>query len=436
MEKEIGKYKIQREIGKGGMAVVYKAIESGTQKVVALKVLLPTMVDPAMVGRFNREGAAIARLKHSNITQVYDVGMTGGSHYIAMEYVEGDNLKTLIKNKGRFSVEETLKIIAQVADVLAYAHKELMYHRDIKPGNIMITNDGVVKVMDFGLVKMPGVTRITNTGSSMGTPEYMSPEQIDGDEVDSRADIYSLGVTMYEMLTGKTPFQGETFQAIFMKHKQEAPPAMNTICSGIPIEVEKIALKAMAKNMGERYQRAEELRDAINSVCKIPTQVESSTVIVEADTTVKVDQRKKTTKEKKFFPFGVIILIILIAGAAYFGVTHKDTIMTQVKNLFSSEKNVLNDVEEHLAQLESATEHYEQASRLYASGQVNDAIIEYQKALHLRPNYALYHKDLALAYEEKRNVNAALQSWYDVLKYDEDEEYAKFAHERINALKS
>ncbi|MBN1492852.1 MAG: protein kinase [Candidatus Omnitrophica bacterium] len=438
MEKEIGKFKIQREIGKGGMAVVYKGVNAAG-KVAAIKVLLQTMVDPSMVGRFNREAAAVQRLKHPNIIEVYEVGASGGSHYIAMEYVEGDNLKTLIKNKGRFSVDQTLSIIVQVADVLAYAHKELMYHRDIKPANIMITNQGVVKVMDFGLVKLPGVTKLTATGSSMGTPEYMSPEQIDGDQVDSRTDIYALGVTMYEMLTGRTPFQGESFQAIFQKHKQEAPPPMSTFVKGIPPEVERITLKAMAKNLGERYQRADDLISDIKAfVAKAPENKESATVIMQGATRVVPGTVPDTVPGTKRFPMGLIVIAVIGALAVYFVPKYKDEIrlyseeyIEKAKSMILGEKDLMGEVERHLKVLEQAEEKVSQAEKLMSIGEVDQAIYALKKAIMLRPDHAPYYRELALALEKKGKTADARKAWQSVVKYDDTGRLRAEAQERL-----
>ena len=212
--RKIGKYTILRELGHGGMAVVYEASDTENDSRVALKTLPPNLVDRRMVSRFHREGRTQAGLDHPNIVKVHDVGTTDGIHYLALELVKGKTVRNILKRSGRLSVEKTLSISRQVCEALAFAHESSCIHRDIKSGNIMVDDSGHVKILDFGLVQITGMTIVTQTGSVVGTPEYMSPEQIAGEEVDYRTDLYSLGVTMYEMLTGRLPFTGNSPQTI------------------------------------------------------------------------------------------------------------------------------------------------------------------------------------------------------------------------------
>ncbi|MBL7170472.1 MAG: protein kinase [Candidatus Omnitrophica bacterium] len=431
-EKTIGKYKLLREIGKGGMAIVYKALEAGTQRNVALKVLLPNMVDRSTVERFNREARAMARLKHPNIIEVYDFGMTGGQHYLAMEFIEGESLKTLIKRKGPLSVEESLDIIAQAGKALAYAHSEGMIHRDIKSGNIMITKEGKVKVMDFGLVQIAGVTRVTTEGSAVGTVEYMSPEQASDEELDSRTDIYSLGVTMYEMLTGHPPFEGDSFQAVLIKQKSETAPSMKKSRPEIPMELEEITQKAMAKDITQRYQKAEELLDDINRLRGIEVQRTQK----KAETAEKPQrpQRKKISR--------AILGLIIIGLLGYIGYINRaefslflSDLGAKIKMAPTGKADLVRETEELLKNLEIADEHHSLGLKFYRDGFVDEAIAEYKKAVRLRPDYPLYYKDLAIAYEEKGEIKKAVKAWQELLKYDETSPLGTMAREHFERLK-
>jgi len=262
-KRQLGKYRVVRELGHGGMALVYFAEDTETQRPVALKVLPPTMVDRATVARFHREGQAQMKLRHPHIVEVHECGSIESVHYIAMEYVEGRTLRSLIRRSGRLGVERALEIAAQACEALEYAHSMGFIHRDVKSGNLMMTEAGQVKLMDFGLVQVTGQTVLTKTGSVMGTPEYMSPEQISGEEVDLRTDIYSLGIMLYEMLTGELPFKADNPQTITMMHRYEQPRPIRDLQRKVPTEVESIVMRALAKRVEDRYQSAREMLDDI-----------------------------------------------------------------------------------------------------------------------------------------------------------------------------
>ncbi len=434
MEKTIGKYKILREIGRGGMAIVYKALDTGRQRTVALKVLLPSMVDRSAVERFNREAQAMARLRHPHILEVYEFGITRGEHYFAMEFIEGESLKDIIKRKGPLSVEESLEIISQVGQALAYAHREGMIHRDIKPGNIMIDKKGQVKVMDFGLVQIPGVTRVTTEGSTVGTAEYMSPEQISDQEVDSRTDIYSLGVTIYEMLIGRPPFVGDTFQAVLMKHKYEAPPALRESNPQIPQELGDITAKAMAKDVAQRYQKVEELLADINRLKGIEPLGKKKTPLFK--------QKAEMKPKKKKLPVLLIGILIfsLVIGFGYVNREELSLFLSKlgyrIKTGLTKKTDLTGETERILKRFEMADEHHSLGLKFYRDGSVNQAISEHKKAVSLRPDYPLYYRDLALAYERKEEKRRAIKAWEDLLRYDQTGPDAELAREHLKKLKS
>jgi serine/threonine protein kinase len=259
----LGPYQIVQELGRGGMAVVYKAWQPSLERFVALKVLPEYFQhDPEFLARFDREAKAAARLSHPNIIIIHDTGTVDGVHYIAMEYVEGGSLRDRLAS-GPLSLKETQSILAQVASALDYAHDRGLIHRDIKPANILFTSDGRPKVSDFGIARASDATHLTRTGVLMGTPEYMAPEQAEGRPVDHRTDLYALGVLLYEMLTGRAPFQGTTPHATLHAVIYEPPPPPHQIMPGLSPAVEAVVLKAIAKQPEKRFQLGADMASAL-----------------------------------------------------------------------------------------------------------------------------------------------------------------------------
>lgn len=263
--RTIGKYRILERLGHGGMADVYRAYQASLDRDVALKVLHPYLMsgEEDFVGRFRREARAAAALRHPNIVQVFDFDHEDGLYYMVMECIDGQTLKQRLKElrkRGRvMSLEETLHILEHIGDALDYAHQQGMLHRDIKPSNIMITSKGRAVLTDFGIVRMIGGTRHTMTGSVTGTPAYMSPEQGLGEPGDARSDIYSLGVMLFQMTTGKLPYDADTPLAVVLKHVNNPLPIPRQINDSIPRSVERVIFKTLAKDPDSRYQSAEEL---------------------------------------------------------------------------------------------------------------------------------------------------------------------------------
>jgi len=254
------RYELLERVGGGGMAFVYKARDVRLNRIVAVKILSPHFTgDEDFVRKFRREAQAAASLSSPNIVGVFDVGQDGDVHYIVMEFLHGKTLKQIINEKGRLSVPEVLQIGKQIAEALQVAHKHGVVHRDIKPHNIMITADGHVKVTDFGIARAVTGSTLTETGAMVGSVHYISPEQARGGIVGELSDIYSLGVVLYEMLTGQVPFEGDTMFSIALKHLQEKPRAVRELNPGVPAAVERIVLKAMSKDQASRYQTADEL---------------------------------------------------------------------------------------------------------------------------------------------------------------------------------
>ncbi len=279
------RYKIIDKIGTGGMADVYLAIDKEQNKKVAIKVLHRQYVnDNEFVKRFRREAQASSSLSHKNIVAIFDISEEEDMYYIVMEYVEGYTLKELLKRKGFLDVEEALDIAIQICNALDHAHENKIIHRDIKPHNILIGKDNQIKVADFGIARSVSQATITHTGSLLGSVHYLSPEQARGGWTDEKTDLYSLGVVLYEMLTGKLPFSGDTPISVVLKHLEENFVYPKEINPDIPQSVENIILKALIKNPNKRYSSAKEMLNDIETALE-PDRINEPLIQVENDET-------------------------------------------------------------------------------------------------------------------------------------------------------
>ncbi|MGN1311581.1 MAG: Stk1 family PASTA domain-containing Ser/Thr kinase [Bacilli bacterium] len=254
------RYEIIKTIGEGGMANVYLAHDTILDRKVAIKVLRGDLSnDEKFIRRFKREALSVSNLSHPNIVEVYDVGEEDGNYYIVMEYIEGKTLKQLLQKRGALTLTEVIDIMSQLTDGLAHAHEAYIIHRDIKPQNIMIEDNGRIKITDFGIAMALNSTQLTQTNSVMGSVHYLPPEQANGKGATVKSDIYSLGILMYELLTGSVPFKGDTAVEIALKHMKEKIPSVRKQNPTIPQSVENIILKATAKNPKNRYDSVREM---------------------------------------------------------------------------------------------------------------------------------------------------------------------------------
>lgn len=353
------RYEIIEQIGNGGMATVYKAKCHVLNRYVAVKILKEEYTtDDEFVKRFNTEAQSAASLTHPNIVSVYDVGSEGDLHYIVMELVKGKTLKEIINEDGALSWKWSVNVAIQIASALETAHKNNIIHRDIKPHNIIITEDGIVKVTDFGIAKAVSNSTITAFGSTMGSVHYFSPEHARGGFTDAKSDLYSLGVVLYEMVTGRLPFNADTAVSVALKHMQESPKEPMEMNPSVPKSVNDIIMKAMQKDISLRYQTATEMLRDLSRAIKNPN---GDFVVMERQVTDSPTQRLSTIydkseledkkmdkkKEKSFFAkhkalcltIGGIILFIITIVATYFIMNAFEKKDVQVPDLVNMEKS-------------------------------------------------------------------------------------------------
>src|ERR671932_218423 len=263
-----GRYRILRKLGSGGMANVYLAEDEDLGRRVAIKIMSDRYADDDTFSeRFRREAKAAAALSHPNIVSIYDRGQANGTPYIAMEVIEGRSLKELVLSRGPLPVDQAVDFTKQILAALRFAHRNGIIHRDIKPHNILVGSENRLKVTDFGIARA-GASQMTEVGSIMGTAQYLSPEQAKGTPVDQRSDIYSLGIVLYELLTGEVPFKGDTPVEIAMRHLSTVPEPPSAKRADVPHDLDLVVMRALAKDPGDRYTSAEEMDADLEPVAR------------------------------------------------------------------------------------------------------------------------------------------------------------------------
>lgn len=314
----LGPYRVEGHLGQGGMATVYKAYQPTLDRYVAIKVLPAHRAhEPGFARRFAREARAAARLTHPHILPVYDFGQEGDLLYIVMQYVEGRTLKEMLGQP--MDLQTIADIISQVARALDYAHQRGVIHRDVKPSNVLIDENGWALLADFGLARMmESSEQLTASGEGIGTPAYMSPEQGQGLKVDARTDVYSLGVMLYEMLTGRVPYEAETPMGVILKHISEPLPSPRSLRPDLPEAVEQVVLKAMAKKPGDRYASAGEMARALTEALeaeKALSSVERAATVKPAMTEAVQAKPRRARRTWR----GYIVPILLAVFVAFLG---------------------------------------------------------------------------------------------------------------------
>jgi serine/threonine protein kinase len=298
----VGNYKITEKLGEGGMGAVYKGVDLMLEREVAIKALKPELASqPQVVERFRSEAVTLAKLNHQNIAALYSFFRQGEEFFMVMEFMRGQTLDEIITQSGSMSCEQAIPLFCHALEGIGYAHRLGIIHRDIKPANMMLTEDGILKVMDFGIARVLGTARMTRAGNLIGTIEYMSPEQVRGQETDERSDIYSLGALLFELLTGRLPFISENEYELMKMQIEHAPPSPRSFAPHIPEAIAAAILKAMAKDPAERFQSATEFRDELLNA-ELPATMQDALAAVKTATNSRASKppvSRNTAKETR-----------------------------------------------------------------------------------------------------------------------------------------
>ena len=406
----IDDFHLLRRLGKGGMAEVWLAEQISLKRNVALKLLRPDLTeDETYVARFQTEAKAAAGLNHTNIVQVYTVGENAGQYFIAQEYVEGPTLKSYVQKKGPLEIKLALRIMRQVASALRSAAEKGIVHRDIKPENIMLNRKGEAKVADFGLAQLQGSERLdlTQEGVTMGTPLYMSPEQVNGKKLDQRSDIYSFGITCYYMLSGRPPFEGENAVSVAVKHLHEVPEPIGELRSDLPRPVCKVIERMIAKNPDDRYASADDVLTDIRKIAKAIETGESVDHLFED--TVSGNLAFPTKRPRATLAL-LSVLIALVSAGVGFALQQK-----------LPEPNP-KAIDSSIRKLNSAREQFVQAMFEVDNEEAFRAVIEYHGADTLWVNRA--HEQLAIMYLHDPNRKNDAQKQLAILQKINTPEYS------------
>jgi serine/threonine protein kinase len=338
--RTIGKYRIVEKVGRGGMGTVYRAVDESLERDVAIKILNSEITEPEVIKRFRAEALTLARLNHPGIAVVYELYQENGDLFMVMEFVRGQTFQQLSERAGQLPLEQVIALGAQALDALAYAHRLGIVHRDLKPSNLMLSETGVVKIMDFGIARIVGSEHLTGDGSMMGTPAYMSPEQVRGSEVDGRADLYAIAVVLYRLLAARLPFEADTAIAFAQKQLNDPPTPLKTMRPDLPASCEAVLTRALEKSRDDRFQTAEEFKQALvetmgtasltrppmssfisdATTCTLPTPLAMPRELVEPrpltgsrSLTEPTTQRTVVISGKYFFAGTALIALLLVA---------------------------------------------------------------------------------------------------------------------------
>jgi len=419
------RYQIIEELGRGGMGNVYKVLDKELGEKVALKLLKPEIAaDHRIIERFRNEIKFARKITHKNVCRMFDLSKAERTPYITMEYVSGEDLKSTLRRVGPLSEGKAVYIAKQVCEGLIEAHKLGVVHRDLKPQNIMIDKKGHPRIMDFGIARSMKGGGITTSGMMIGTPEYMSPEQVEGKEVDQRADIYAMGVILYEMVTGTTPFKGDTALSVAIKHTREKPRNPREINDRISVEISRLILKCLEKDRFKRYQSVQELLDVLNGISEgFPT---TDRVLPDKPSTSRALPGKPGLKNILIPVFAVIAVLIAAVLAWRFtplpeilGISSSLPEASSVEGLLNSahqlwkEKDYSSAYDQFKKALELDSKNFDAqfglANSLKAKGKLDESIPEYEKAIAINEKDHRAYGQLGLIYEQKQEWSKALE---------------------------
>ena len=358
-KETLGRFEVVRELGRGGMGIVLLGLDPMIDRHVALKVIkldeTSSDTNKDLISRFFIEAKAAGKLNHPNIVTIYDLGEEAGQSFIAMEYIEGNDLSILIKNEGALPLGRASVIASQVANALAFAHEKGIVHRDIKPANILLHGGDRVKITDFGLARLQASASITHTGAMIGSPAYMSPEQIKGNELDGRSDVFSLGVMFYEMVTGSRPFTGSSFSAIIMSILESELTPPSEVNSALDSQVDNIVKKMLAKDRDDRYQTCREVEEALLPFRGDTTDVGMITISAPADEmggmTVMTDSGAVMAGEgekKTNWAFMLFLFFIIVVGAGWLAYKNIPEVEQTIAPVVAGIEPVLSEVDKDL----------------------------------------------------------------------------------------
>jgi len=323
-----GRYELEELVGSGGMSSVYKAHDTLLERHVALKVLHEHRTDDEFVERFRREARAVAQLSHPNIVTVIDRGEDEGRQFIVFEYIDGKTLKDCLDEQGRMPVRRALELAIEVAHALAFAHDHGLVHRDVKPQNVLLNGDGAAKVTDFGIARSLEVQGVTQSGTVLGTSSYIAPEQASGHAVEPATDVYSLGVVLFELLTGRVPFTGESFVSVAMQHVAEPPPSVLDLRPEVPLRVANAVDRALAKSPGDRFASMHDFADELEAcLAGLGAEPAEDATLVQLAPVVRASRRRAAYSGRRWplalVAFGLLLLAVVVA-AAIWAVRHVD----------------------------------------------------------------------------------------------------------------
>ncbi len=397
------RYLILEELGKGGMGSVYKAFDKEVEEKIALKTIKPEIAaDEKVIQRFRNELKIARKISHKNVCRMFDLGREDDTYYIAMEYVSGEDLKSSVRRMGPLSTGKVLGFATEICEGLAEAHRLGIVHRDLKPQNIMIDRDGIARIMDFGIARSRELKGMTENGSTIGTPEYMSPEQVEGEDIDQRSDIYSMGVILYEMVTGRTPFEGKTPMSVAMKHVTEKPKEPRGLNMQISEDLSRVIMKCMEKDKARRYQSALDLLYALK-------EIERGIPAIER---VKPAKRSITSREitvsfsiRRFLiPAAAVLAAVIIGGGVWYFVLRPERSKPTSPVSVHTKENIL------------AAAHESLRDKDYSA-----ALDQFNKVLEIEPEDPDVRLNIAIILKEQGKIEEAVQEFDRVIALDEED---------------